>query len=247
MKIRIDTHTHSVASGHAYSTIDELAKGARRRGLSGFVLTDHGPAMPGGTHPYHFGNLRILPDYIHGVRFMTGIEANIMGLDGGVDLADYLLARLDFVLAGFHDICLAPMSVAENTEAMIAALASPRVDAISHPGNPGFPIDKRAVVRAAVAYGKALEINNSSFRIRKGSAESCAELASICAEEGALVVCGSDAHYWRDVGNVPVALSVIKAAGIPEERVVNASVEGFLGFLEGRKRERAGLVVDSVF
>jgi len=239
MKIRIDTHTHSVASGHAYSTIDELARGARRRGLAGFVLTDHGPAMPGGTHPYHFGNLRIIPERIHGVRFLTGVEANIMGLDGSVDLADYLLARLDFVLAGFHDICLAPMSREDNTKAMIAALADPRVDAISHPGNPGFPIDKRAVVRAAVEHGKALEINNSSFRIRAGSLESCSELAAICAEEGALVLCASDAHYWRDVGNVPVALSVIKKAGIAEDRVLNASVERFMGYIDGRKLERA--------
>lgn len=48
MKIYIDTHTHSVASGQAYSTVDELAHGAHKRGLAGFVLTDHGPALPGG-------------------------------------------------------------------------------------------------------------------------------------------------------------------------------------------------------
>ncbi len=247
MKIRIDTHTHSVASGHAYSTIDDLAKGARRRGLAGFVLTDHGPAMPGGTHQYHFGNLRILPERIRGVRFLAGVEANIMGLDGSLDLADYLLARLDFVLAGFHDICLAPMSLEDNTAAMIAALANPRVDAISHPGNPLFPVDKRAVVRAAVKYGKALEINNGSFRVRAGSMEPCSELAAVCAEEGALVLCASDAHYWRDVGNVPVALSVIRKAGIAEDRVLNASVERFMDFIAGRKRARAALVADGAF
>jgi len=238
MKIRIDTHTHSVASGHAYSTIDDLARGARRRGLAGFVLTDHGPGMPGGTHPYHFGNLRILPGRIHGVRFYSGVEANIMGLDGAIDLAPYLLARLDFVLAGFHDICFAPCSKEDNTRALVAALANPFVDAISHPGNPLFPVDQRTVVKAAVRYGKALEINNSSFRIRKGSAESCAGLAALCAEEGALVVCGSDAHYWRDVGNVPTALAVIKAAGIPEDHVVNASTRRFADFIEKRKHER---------
>lgn len=238
MKIRIDTHTHSVASGHAYSTIDDLARGARKRGLKGFVLTDHGPDMPGSTHPYHFGNLRILPERIHGVRFYTGVEANIMDLDGRIDLAAYLCARLDFVLAGFHDICLSPLSREGNTKALVAALANPLVDAISHPGNPLFPVDQKAVVKAAVEYGKALEINNSSFRIRKGSEETCANLAELCALEGALVVCGSDAHYWRDVGNVPVALAVIKAAGIPEDHVINASERRFLDFIELRKASR---------
>jgi len=239
MNIRIDTHTHSVASGHAYSTIDDLARGARDRGLAGFVLTDHGPGMPGSTHPYHFGNLRILPETIEGVRFFSGVEANIMDLDGAIDLAPYLLVRLDFVLAGFHDICFAPRSMEENTKALTAALANPFVDAISHPGNPMFPVDQRAVVRAAAAHGKALEINASSFRIRRGSARSCADLATLCAEEGALVVCGSDAHYWRDVGNFASAQEVIEAAGIPEESVVNASEERFMAFVERRKAERA--------
>jgi putative hydrolase len=238
MKIRIDTHTHSVASGHAYSTIDELARGARKRGLRGFVLTDHGPDMPGSTHPYHFGNLRILPARICGVRFFTGVEANIMAMDGRIDLAGNLCARLDFVLAGFHDICFRPRSREENTQALVAALANPLVDAISHPGNPLFPVDQMAVVKAAVEHGKALEINNSSFRIRKGSEETCASLAELCAAEGALVVCGSDAHYWRDVGNVAVALGVIQAAGIREDRVVNASERGFAAFTERRKAAR---------
>jgi len=238
MKIRIDTHTHSVASGHAYSTIDELARGARRSGLRGFVLTDHGPDMPGSTHPYHFGNLRILPDRICGVRFLTGVEANIMDMDGRIDLAGNLCARLDFVLAGFHDICFQPRSRGDNTLALIAALANPFVDAISHPGNPLFPVDQEAVVKAAVQYGKALEINNSSFRIRKGSEETCTNLAELCAAEGALVICGSDAHYWRDVGNVAKALKVIEAAGIREDHVLNASERGFITFLEGRKVAR---------
>jgi putative hydrolase len=238
MKIRIDTHTHSVASGHAYSTIDELARGARRRGLAGFILTDHGPSLPGGTHLYHFGNLRILPKRIHGVDFYAGVEANIMKLDGSIDMPELVLGRLDFVLAGFHEICFQPGGIVDNTKAMIAAIMNPFVDAISHPGNPVFPIDKREVAKAAAAYGKPLEINNSSFKVRAGSAESCAALADICAEEGALVVCGSDAHYWKDVGNVAVAIRVIEAAGIPKERVVNASLSGFLAFMGGRKAER---------
>lgn len=238
MNIRIDTHTHSVASGHAYSSIDDLARGARSRGLSGFVLTDHGPGMPGGTHPYHFGNLRIIPETIEGVRFFSGVEANIIDLDGSLDLAPFLLARMDFVLAGFHDICFEPRSKEENTRALTAALANPYVDAISHPGNPQFPVDQKAVVQAALEYGKALEINNSSFRIRRGSETTCASLAALCLERGTRVVCGSDAHYWRDVGSFDAAIRLMEAAGIPESQVLNSSEERFMAFIERRKAER---------
>ena len=33
MKLRIDTHTHSIASGHAYSTVDENLRWAAEKGL----------------------------------------------------------------------------------------------------------------------------------------------------------------------------------------------------------------------
>ena len=102
MKIEVDTHTHTVASGHAYSTVYELAMGARKRRLKGFVLTDHGPALPGGTHPYHFSNMRILPERIRGVRFSRGVEANILDLEGTLDLGDDYLVQLHFAYAGLQ-------------------------------------------------------------------------------------------------------------------------------------------------
>ena len=244
MKIAIDTHTHSVASGHAYSTIDDLAKGARRRGLKGFVLTDHGPGLPGGTHLYHFGNLRVLPDRIRGVRFFRGAETNIMDMDGRVDMDINYLARLDFVMAGFHEICFAPRSREENTQAMIAALANPGVDAISHPGNPSFPIDAPAVVRAARDYGKAIEINDSSFRIRRGSDENCRGIAELCVAQGTLMVCGSDAHYWEDVGRFDSALKLLASIKAPTRLVANASEKSFHAFVDGRRKAREAAAAD---
>ena len=43
-----DLHTHTIASGHAYSTINEIAAEAARRQLRLIGMTDHGPALPGG-------------------------------------------------------------------------------------------------------------------------------------------------------------------------------------------------------
>lgn len=235
MKIAIDTHTHSVASGHAYSTVQEMAKGARRKGLKGFVLTDHGPALAGGTHKYHFSNLRVLPERLSGVRLYRGVEANIMDRAGNVDLDPYYLAKLDFAMAGMHEICLAPGTEEENTQALAAALANPYVDAISHPGNPGYPIDIRRVVMAARENHKALEINDSSFRIRKGSDSRCLEIARLCAELGVRVACGSDAHWSGDVGRLDGARALLKAARVPEELVINASIASFELFLEERR------------
>jgi putative hydrolase len=241
MRIAIDTHTHSVASGHAYSTLDELAAAARARGLEGFVLTDHGPAMPGGTHPWHFGNLRVLPSRIDGTRFYKGIEANIMDPSGSIDLEAHELARLDFIMAGFHEVCFAPRSSAANTEALIAALENPWVDAISHPGNPAFPVDLPEIVAAAKRLGKPLEINNSSFTIRKGSQGNCLRVARLCAEYGARIVVGSDAHYKNDIGSFERSLAVIAEAGLPESLVINAERPRFEAYLAERSAARPRL------
>ena len=238
MQIAIDVHTHSVASGHAYSTVDDLARGAREAGLAGFVLTDHGPAMPGTTQAYHFGNLGVIPNPLDGVRFYKGIEANIMDYKGAIDLDIPTLLRLDFVIAGLHELCLAPAGKAENALAMVKALENPFVDAISHPGNSVYPIDIEAIVEAARANGKALEINNSSFKNRVKSKPFCLAIAKRCAETGTRIVAGTDSHYWRDVGRFDLVLPVLEEAGVPEELVVNASVGSFERFLaECRERK----------
>ena len=240
MRIAIDTHAHSVASGHAYSTIDELAFAARRNGLKGFVLTDHGPAMPGTTHPYHFGNLRVVPERLRGVRFYKGIEANVLDAEGRLDLDDKNLARLDFVLAGLHEICLPPGDAEFNTLCLVRALESRYVDAVAHPGNPAFPIDARAVVLAAFANGKAVELNEGSFRVRKGSEENCLAVARLCAESGTLVVAGTDTHYKDHIGRFDRVLGLLKEAGVPRELVVNRSTRSFEAFLARRAEEKRG-------
>jgi putative hydrolase len=238
MRIAIDTHTHSVSSGHAYSTVYELALGARKRRLKGFVLTDHGPGLPGGTHAYHFGNLRILPERMRGVRVYKGVEANILDLEGSLDLSDDILERLDFVYAGFHELCFPSRGEAENTRAIVAALGNPLVDAVSHPGNPRYPVDIPAVVSAAKEYGKAIEINNGSFRVRKDSLDRCAEFARLCAQTQTLVVCASDAHYWGDVGRVDQALALCKETRVTRELVINATAASFEAFLGRRAAEK---------
>ncbi|MDR0639295.1 MAG: phosphatase [Spirochaetaceae bacterium] len=241
MKIEVDTHTHSIASVHAYSTIDELALGARRRRLRGFVITEHGPELQGTPHRYYFGNLKVLPEKMRGVYVFHGAELNIMDKAGHVDLDKAYIKPLHFVMAGFHEQCFESRSAEVNTHALIAAIENPLVDGISHPGNPAFPVDFEAVVKAAVRAGKTLEINDSSFRVRAGSATTCREVAALCKKHGALITCGSDAHIANDVGNVKTALAVIREAGINKEHIVNRTLASFRDFCTKRKAARAYL------
>lgn len=56
MVTAVETHYHTIASGHAYSTVLEGVMYAKRYGMKGLAVTDHGPAMPGAPHIWHFGN-----------------------------------------------------------------------------------------------------------------------------------------------------------------------------------------------
>lgn len=235
MKIIADMHTHTLASGHAYSTINELAHAAAEVRLQAIALTDHGPGLPGGPHRFHFAAMRFVPRYIAGVRIFRGIEANILDHEGTLDLEQPVLEELDFVMAGFHeDVGICGQDIDRNTRTVLAAMENPQVRCISHPGNPVFPLHYEEVVMGALATNTALEINNSSLQAisRKGSVGNCTEIARLCARIGAPVIIGSDAHIAQGVGAFEESLKLVAETGIPEGQIINASMQRLLDFLE---------------
>ena len=74
----LDIHTHSLASGHAYGTIREMAAAAAEAGLQVLGLAEHGPAIPGAVHPFYFTNLGVIPKSLYGVQIMHGCEADVL-------------------------------------------------------------------------------------------------------------------------------------------------------------------------
>ncbi|NLJ84314.1 MAG: phosphatase [Halanaerobiaceae bacterium] len=239
MKIEADLHTHTVASGHAYSTVSELALAAAEKGLKMIAITDHGPAMPGGPHLYHFSNLKILPDYLHDVRILQGVEANISS-DGEIDLPEEILKQLDFVTAGIHAHAnYDNTDMEEHTAATIAAMKNPRVMMITHPENAYFPVDMEAVVEAAAKYKVILELNASSFdRFRygkRGDVGKVLEMCRLAREYGVPLCLNSDAHFHLDVGNIEPLAEIIDKAGLRKEDVLNTSAEAVERFLAEKK------------
>lgn len=89
----MDLHTHTVASGHAYNTLYEMAKSASEKGLALMGSTDHAPKMPGTCHEFYFINFKVIPRKIYGVNILMGVELNIMDHTGRVDLRKGLLEK----------------------------------------------------------------------------------------------------------------------------------------------------------
>ena len=97
MKIELDVHTHTLASGHAFSTFKENLDEAVSKGLSALGMSDHAPAMPGSAQAIYFTNFKCFRPEVMGVRIYTGVEANIMDFKGNLDLDEAVTTA--FVLA----------------------------------------------------------------------------------------------------------------------------------------------------
>ncbi|AWS51818.1 MULTISPECIES: phosphatase [Providencia] len=235
---QVDLHAHTIASTHAYSTVNEYFAEAASRGVKLFAITDHGPEMQDAPHEWHFGNMPILPRIVDGVGLLYGIEANIKNKLGETDCNEKIARHLDIILAGFHEPVLEPQSLADNTEAMIATIRSGKVQIITHPGNPKYPIDIKAVAQAAKECNVALEMNNSSFlHSRAGSQQNCLEIAKAVKETGGWVALGSDSHFAGYLGRFDRVVEMLESISFPQSQILNVSPRRVLDFLvsHGRK------------
>lgn len=238
MKDLLDVHTHTTASGHAYSTIRENILAAKNAGLELVGIADHAPLMPGSCHEYNFLNLRVIPRNAYDVQLVMGAELNIIDYSGSTDLSVKALKQLDYAIASLHSPCIDSGNVSENTQAIIGAMKNPYVVIIGHPDNPQYPVDFDKIAQAASENHVLLEINNSSYKssgYRAGSRENAKIMLAACKKYNAAVIMGSDAHIDFDVGNHKLSQEVIAENNFPEELVVNENPKKFFEYVNYRK------------
>jgi putative hydrolase len=235
MMYPVDLHMHTVASSHAYSTLQEYISQAENKGIKLLAITDHGPEMADAPHFWHFVNMRIWPRHLSGVAILRGIEANIKNIAGEIDCNSQMYETLDLVIAGFHEQVMRPSDSQTHTQAMIAAMASGKVHIISHPGNPKYPVDIAAIAEAAEHYEVALELNNSSLtHSRKGSEHNCREIALAVKRAGGWLVLGSDSHIAYSLGDFSQCEKILADIDFPAERLLNVTPRRVIDFLQRR-------------
>lgn len=207
MRLRIDTHVHSIASGHAFSTIKEIADYSNENVVELICIVDHGPSMKNAPHTGYFSMSGDVPYIIGNSCFLIGCECNILNIKGDLDLEDSILCNLDIVLAGLHEQTPYPVNtdVSYNTAALISAMKNPLIDIISHPYKKMFPVKVKDIVEAAKINHCILEVNcrvlagNSSEEHREYR-----KMLELCLELGVPVVIGTDAHIIYNIGRIQV-------------------------------------------
>ena len=162
-KILVDAHTHTVASGHAYSSLQEMAKAAADMGLEVLGITEHGPSVPGTCPTLYFKNMFTVPRQMYGIRLLMGCEINILDTKGSLDLTDEQMGWLDLAIAGIHAAWYQGGTNEENTEGMIRVIKNPKIHIISHPGDGSCELDFEQLVLAAKEAHTLLEVNNHSL------------------------------------------------------------------------------------
>lgn len=236
-----DYHTHTIYSRlhHGKGTVLENASIAADKGLKQIAITDHGFA-----HEFFGVRRKDIPDVkedilnakeVSGVDILLGVEANLVSLNGDIDIIEEDYEFLDILLMGFHKMVHTSSwkdkfklmyaniygskfypskeRVNRNTTAFLKAIDKYPIDIITHL-NYGFPTDTLAVAKLAKQKGIYIELNGKRINFSEEEIE-------IMASEGVKFILNSDAHTQQNVGEVNNGLNLIYKLGIPLSQVVN--------------------------
>ena len=228
MKYIADLHTHSIVSGHAYSTINENILEAKNKELKIIGLSEHAPMMPGSCHYFYFYNMKVIPEYIEGIKILKGVEANIIDRDGTIDMKEQEFMNLDYSIASLHNVCYSFDSIEDNTNAIVNAMKNKFVNIIGHPDDSRLPLDYQIIFENAKKYDKVIEINNSSLHeksFRENSRENILTLLKGCMDYKIDILLGSDAHISYEVGGFEKCDELINLVNFPREQILNLDEE----------------------
>lgn len=234
----LDVHTHTLASGHAYGTIREMAQAASEKGLKLLGITEHAKGIPGTCDDIYFQNLRVVPRSMYGVELMLGSEINILDYDGTLSMKQELIHNLDIRIAGIHAHCYKAGTMEQNTSAVINAIKNPGIDIISHPDDGNCPLNYEAIVPAAKEHSVLLELNNNSLNPvnkRLHAKENNIKMLTLCMQYQVPILISSDAHDPVDVARFNFVTEILEITGFPQELIINKDVNDFKQFLRSKR------------
>lgn len=209
-----DLHLHTThTDGH--STVREMLTAASESGLALVAFTEH---VRRGIDWFDafYAEVRREAAAFPSMRVLIGIEAKALDLSGGLDADPATIARAEVVLGACHNFPdgrggfvgakeLSAVQAAEiEFQALWELLDHPELDVLAHPGAytrkhfGSFPEEGlRLLAWKAARNGRAIELNGEYV-----PADEFERLIAVCAEEGAWVTLGSNAHRAEEVGRI---------------------------------------------
>jgi putative hydrolase len=256
-----DYHTHTTYS-HGKGSIEDNAAAAKRAGFKAVAITDHGlghiifglRSKKVVKMRREIEELKTRPEYA-GMDILLGVEANITGLKGQIDIKPAQWEWFDVVLCGFHKAAK-PASAGDffrffarnyfltrlvkrtnrrvrerNTRAFAELVKKHPVDVITHI-NYDLQVDCRVIAAVCAEYGTLIEINTKRITYTDKDMRDM-------IDTGVNFILNSDAHSPERVGEFAMGVRLIERLGIPRDRIVNLSGERPV-FRSERERQAKG-------
>ncbi|NTW71725.1 MAG: PHP domain-containing protein [Eubacteriaceae bacterium] len=240
MKINSDLHTHTLYS-HGKSTIEENVLSALSLGLKKIAITEHGLGhITYGVKKEDWVKMRQEVDQLKikypQIKILLGVEANITGMKGTLDVTPDQEKNLDIINCGYHygvrvdsihDFfsfyllnLLAKLIPAfknkareVNTRALLLAMDRYKINMITHPGAK-VPIDIDKIARKAAEKKVLLEINAHHKHLNEE------DLLKAMKYEVRFSI-NSDAHHASHIGRLEEGIKIAEEAGLSYERIEN--------------------------
>jgi DNA polymerase (family 10) len=223
--IQGELHSHTVATD-GRNSLEEMALGAKRRGLKYLAVTDHSQylKMVGGLDERRLQaqieEIDRLNAKLKGIRLLKGIEVEILE-DGSLDLPDSVLKQLDIVIGSIHNRFRLP--VRQQTERILRAMDHRFFSILGHPSGrlinerEPYAIDMAAVIQKAGERGCFLELNASPQRLDLTDI-----YCQMAKEAGVLVAINTDAHSVEDFGQLIYGVGQARRGWLEKKDVLNA-------------------------
>jgi putative hydrolase len=241
MILTADYHTHTPYS-HGKNTVDENAAQAKALGLKQLGTTDHGFAHM--VFPVRRKEVEKYAEECkvasgkYGIDVLTGVEANILSVDGKIDFLPSDYENFDILLCGTH-ICVwcTPFSelftfcarnyaveklhlkkskklIDMNTRAYINTIKNNPIDVLTHV-NYLCKCNSLEVAKAASDYGTYLELNSKKTHFMDD------ELMEMVQKTDVRFVIDSDAHSASRIGDTKRVEEQLKRLDFPLDRIDN--------------------------
>jgi DNA polymerase (family 10) len=222
--VRGDLHVHTTASD-GKATVLEMGRAAQALGYEYLAICDHTrnvrvvPGLDADDLRRQADEIAAANEALAPFRILRGSECDILP-DGSLDLPDDVLAGLEWVQISLHAGQRAPRGAI--TDRVVEAMRHPAASCLSHPKGrilnhrPENALDLERVFEVALETGVALEVNGLPDRLDLSGAHVRDAVAA-----GVRIVCSTDAHSVRGLGNMALSVATARRGGAPAGAVLN--------------------------
>ncbi|QSX05314.1 PHP domain-containing protein [Sedimentibacter sp. zth1] len=246
MRVTKDYHVHSKFSHvrHAKNTVEEIVNKAIEVGLKEIAITNHGLShITYGIRKRHLLSLRKEINELQmkypNIKILLGVEANILSLNGDIDVTQDIIDNCDIVLCGYHTFVgyktfkdfwsfmvlnklakkfgwFVEKQRKSNTQAIVKAMESKKINILTHPGEK-LIVDIEKIAKSAEKNSIILEINSSHKHLST-------EELKVCKLYDIKYIINSDSHSIDTIGDYKSGIDRAVESNINLKEVINLEI-----------------------